>query len=1234
MQLFKFFERSREFGVNSWCKPSTRLEFMRKSQVVLLAAACLLLAATPSAQAGNPTYLFEMDTTTLPAHFPAFVAMDSSGNVYTTFTDLDSFSDPGYPNYDYVVKMGGNGSYLGEWGGTGTNNGQFQYPAGLAFDSTGNIYVVDSENERVQKFDSEGNYLAQWGTSGSGPGQFMYPDGIAIDHQNNVYVVDNGNTRIEKFDSNGNFLLAWGPIGSFPGDLSSPFGIAVDSSNNVYVTDNGNNRVEKYNSTGAYITQWSNTVAGSALSNPLGIAIDVSNRVYVADNDNIAIEIFDSNGNYLGNCSSAYPYAVTVDRTGNLVYASGYDFAFAHYVDGRIAVFANNTNILAPMIYGQPASQTVVAGGEVTFSPELIGTPPLFYQWTSNNVVLPNATNVSLTLSNVSLSDTGDFVLMVNNSFGSTTSSNATYTVMSSLVTTLPVTGIAAASAVLQGSVTVGPDATTAWFEWGTDTNYGNTIGQTVLPGDNDTVSVSNTLSGLTGALTYHYRLDASNFFGVAYGNDVTFQVGLIPSVTTLLPESVTTNSAALEASVDPDGLDTTYWFVWGPEAGSGNVTTTTDIGNGAAAINVNVPLTGLTPGTIYFYRVIASNTLGTVSGGTITFLVLNPSPDNMRWASSNSTVWTAGSLSNWYNTGINVLDVFHQGDNVLFDDTAGIKTNLGISSTGGVFPSSVTVNANTNNYTFAGSPGIFGPGNFVKSGKTTLFMNVSNGFYGGVIINGGTFKTGNPGALGSTNGTVLINNGGTLDVDGEFLGEIPVIVSGTGVGGNGAIINSGPQPSQFSALENVTLAGDTTFGGPGSGSSTGRWDIRPPTGSNPANTTLSTGGNPYNLTKVGANFIGIVNATVDPALGNIDIQGGTMSCEANTTGLGNPNNSLTLRNGTTFQVYNTTNQINKLVVMLDGAQIFSASGTNTIIGPVTLSTNSAGGAGTCTLNTASGTSLTFSNAISGPGNLRSISSGTLELAGTNTYAGNTSVTAGTLALIGSGSISGSASISVSSGATLDASGRTDGQLTLNSGQTLTGTGSINGNVMISPGATISPGSATGTLTVKNLLMLGGSALLSINHTSHANNLIQAASVAYGGTLSLTNLGGTLAPGDSFKIFNASTYSGSFSAVTPAAPGTGLVWDLSQLTNTGTVKVLKPSPVISTFSLSGLNLVVAGSNGGPGGTYWLLGSSNLNLPASNWMVIATNAFDSNGGFIYTNPIDPSAPQFFYMLKPQ
>jgi hypothetical protein len=104
--------------------------------------------------------------------------------------------------------------------------------------------------------------------------------------------------------------------------------------------------------------------------------------------------------------------------------------------------------------------------------------------------------------------------------------------------------------------------------------------------------------------------------------------------------------------------------------------------------------------------------------------------------------------------------------------------------------------------------------------------------------------------------------------------------------------------------------------------------------------------------------------------------------------------------------------------------------------------------------------------------------------------------------------------------------------------------------------------------------------------------------------------------------------------VTPAAPGTGLVWDLSQLTNTGTVKVLKPSPVISTFSLSGLNLVVAGSNGGPGGTYWLLGSSNLNLPASNWMVIATNAFDSNGGFIYTNPIDPSAPQFFYMLKPQ
>ncbi len=85
-----------------------------------------------------------------------------------------------------------------------------------------------------------------WGTSGSGNGQFSYPYGVAVDASGNVYVADRGNNRIEKFDTNGNYLAQWGTSGSGSGQFNQPFGVAVDSSGNVYVADTDNNRIEKF----------------------------------------------------------------------------------------------------------------------------------------------------------------------------------------------------------------------------------------------------------------------------------------------------------------------------------------------------------------------------------------------------------------------------------------------------------------------------------------------------------------------------------------------------------------------------------------------------------------------------------------------------------------------------------------------------------------------------------------------------------------------------------------------------------------------------------------------------------------------------------------------------------------------------------------------------------------------------------------------------------------------------
>jgi DNA-binding beta-propeller fold protein YncE len=78
-------------------------------------------------------------------------------------------------------------------------------------DSSGNVYVSDYSNKRIQKFDSSGNFLLKWGSEGAGDGQFTLPLGVAVDSSDNVYVTDGSaagvGNRVQKFDSSGNFLL-------------------------------------------------------------------------------------------------------------------------------------------------------------------------------------------------------------------------------------------------------------------------------------------------------------------------------------------------------------------------------------------------------------------------------------------------------------------------------------------------------------------------------------------------------------------------------------------------------------------------------------------------------------------------------------------------------------------------------------------------------------------------------------------------------------------------------------------------------------------------------------------------------------------------------------------------------------------------------------------------------------------------------------------------------------------
>ena len=89
--------------------------------------------------------------------------------------------------------------------------------------------------------DGPPGYVLQWGTPGALDGEFDSPHGIAVDSNCDVYVVDTNNDRVQKFDSAGNFLLSWGGTGQAEGEFRHPIGIAVASNGDVYVVDTGNN---------------------------------------------------------------------------------------------------------------------------------------------------------------------------------------------------------------------------------------------------------------------------------------------------------------------------------------------------------------------------------------------------------------------------------------------------------------------------------------------------------------------------------------------------------------------------------------------------------------------------------------------------------------------------------------------------------------------------------------------------------------------------------------------------------------------------------------------------------------------------------------------------------------------------------------------------------------------------------------------------------------------------------
>jgi RHS repeat-associated protein len=245
---------------------------------------------------------------------PGGIATDTAGNLWVV--DM---------NNSRVEKFSPSGTLVGAYGTKGSGGLQFNEPYGIAINSTtGNVYVGDKENNRVEVLSSSGAYMTSFGATGAHA--LKEPQGIAIDSTGNVWVSDTGNNRLEEFTIGGTYLREVGSLGSGEGQLKAPEGLAI-SEGSIYVVDTGNSRIEQFSPTGTYLGQFGSHGSGSGqFAEPVGIASNPSSgNLYVADTWNGRVEMYSPAGRFLTQWSPwgpthplANPVGVTVGASGTL----------------------------------------------------------------------------------------------------------------------------------------------------------------------------------------------------------------------------------------------------------------------------------------------------------------------------------------------------------------------------------------------------------------------------------------------------------------------------------------------------------------------------------------------------------------------------------------------------------------------------------------------------------------------------------------------------------------------------------------------------------------------------------------------------------------------------------------------------------------------------------------------------------------------------------------------------
>jgi len=253
---------------------------------------------------------------------PQNVAFDTSGNIYIADQGNNRIRKISSDGTISTVAGNGNVGYAGD-GGLATL-AQLSYPSWVATDTAGNMFIADTNNHRIRKVNTNGiiTTVAGMGTSGfSGDGgtatmaQLNSPAGVAIDAAGNLYIADTNNNRIREVLSNSTIVtLAGNGTKGYSGDggnaadaqLASPNGVAVDTAGNLYIADMANHRIRKVAANGTISTTAGNGMRGyrgnnspaatAELNFPGGVALDSAGNLYIADTYNNLIRKVSKSG--------------------------------------------------------------------------------------------------------------------------------------------------------------------------------------------------------------------------------------------------------------------------------------------------------------------------------------------------------------------------------------------------------------------------------------------------------------------------------------------------------------------------------------------------------------------------------------------------------------------------------------------------------------------------------------------------------------------------------------------------------------------------------------------------------------------------------------------------------------------------------------------------------------------------------------------------------------------------